>query len=403
MSHRERTGFRFVPDDVLFFRDGRPSTRGDDHHLRSLFPPHPSTLYGALRTRRLRDAGIEPADLRRQGESLWQTLEAGLRDELGEWGGFGSLELRGPWLVRCNEVLLPLPADVAVVAETARKRDVRDDLEPALPRVTRVARFLQAGSAPEPAGRHSHELGLLFPYEHHADGWRPWSGDSEPRHSSGWYLNGDGLDAWADGRAPEPDHLVHQDALWVEEPRVGIGLESDDRKAKDGLLYTFGFIRLRPGVAIGFDVAGSALVPGRRVSLGGEGRTGWLENGPALPVAPAGQASALRIAFATPTFSHAGAAMPAGGTTADLDLSIRAACVPGYSLVGGWDIAKAAPKPLRRALAAGSVLALTSAGGPLPLSTFHGSNLSDYADEHLALQGFGLVLAGLEPQLEETI
>ena len=49
--------FRLVPDDVLFFRDGKPNTRGSDHYLRSLFPPNPSTLYGALRTRRLTGSG----------------------------------------------------------------------------------------------------------------------------------------------------------------------------------------------------------------------------------------------------------------------------------------------------------------------------------------------------------
>ena len=58
MSESTWIPFRLVPDDVLFFRDGKPSSRGDDHYLRSLFPPYPSTLYGALRTRRLLDHDI---------------------------------------------------------------------------------------------------------------------------------------------------------------------------------------------------------------------------------------------------------------------------------------------------------------------------------------------------------
>lgn len=62
--------FRLDPDDVLFFRDGRPSTLGEDHYLRSLFPFHPSTLYGALRTRRLLDFGVDLHELARGGKKL---------------------------------------------------------------------------------------------------------------------------------------------------------------------------------------------------------------------------------------------------------------------------------------------------------------------------------------------
>ena len=43
--------FVLAPTDTLFFRDGRPYNQDDDGlaHARSLFPPHPSTLTGALR------------------------------------------------------------------------------------------------------------------------------------------------------------------------------------------------------------------------------------------------------------------------------------------------------------------------------------------------------------------
>ena len=59
MGQRDWTPFRLVPHDVLYFGDGRPSVMGEDHYLRSLFPPFPSTLYGAIRTRRLYDEGVD--------------------------------------------------------------------------------------------------------------------------------------------------------------------------------------------------------------------------------------------------------------------------------------------------------------------------------------------------------
>src|ERR1700682_5596391 len=90
-------GYRLLPQDVLFFRDGRPSSMGDDHYLRSIFLPHPSTLYGMVRTQRMPDEGC---DLSHVSEAWWQGLPERLRAEIGEWGGYGSLRLRGPWLVR---------------------------------------------------------------------------------------------------------------------------------------------------------------------------------------------------------------------------------------------------------------------------------------------------------------
>lgn len=35
--------------DTLFFRDGKPFSMGDDVWANGVFPPYPSTLYGALR------------------------------------------------------------------------------------------------------------------------------------------------------------------------------------------------------------------------------------------------------------------------------------------------------------------------------------------------------------------
>lgn len=404
-------GFRLLPDDVLFFRDGRPSTRGDDHYLPSLFPPNPSTLYGALRTRRLVDAGVSLQKLRREGKALWSGLPDDLRAELGDWQGFGTLEVRGPWLVRGrSEVLLPAPADLAVVPASREGRstssDPGEEHEP--PRAERVARFLaRAGEAAE-AGR-SHAGGLLFPHEWNDGAWRPWDGTSPPRVARGWYVTPEGFAAWASGRAPTPDQLVHVDALWVSEPRVGVGLQKEQRMAEDGQLYTFGFVRLRKGVALGFEARGTALAADCRVVLGGEGRTCWLDEGPGLPDLPeAGEpASGLRLATATPALSEQGSALPgfpSVGETAELlghRLRLAGACVPGYTLVGGWDLARGGPKPLRRAIPAGSVYLLGADGsGVTAPAVLHGTNLSDYPEEHLTRQGFGLLLAGIEPQLQ---
>jgi CRISPR-associated protein Cmr3 len=391
--------FRVTPEDVLFFRDGRPSSRGADHFLPSLFPPHPSTLYGALRTRRLIDEDVSLEELRREKQDLWSTLAEELRAELGPWGGFGALELRGPWLVHDGQVLLPAPADLGVrVAQNAAGADG----DP--PRVEEVVRFLLLD---EPSGGHSHPLGLLAPHQRTGGGWVPWPADAAraPEPVAGWFLRPRGLARWAEGALPEPDDFVHASELWAPEPRVGLGMESRRRAGETGMLYTFGFVRLQPGVALGFEVRNSALEPDRRIRLGGEGRTAWLDDGTALPPATAPASKRIRLAFATPGPSEGGAWPPGfspdalSGRVGGADLRLVAASVPGYQAVGGWDLARNRAKPLRRAIPAGAVFVFESTDGrPVDPADLHGINLSGYEDEHLARQGFGLVLAGVDPQ-----
>lgn len=396
MSHEtsDWRAFRFTPDDVLFLRDGKPSTQGTDHYLRSLFPPHPATLYGALRTRRLWDEGFQQSALDGGG---WETrMGHPLRLELGARGAFGTLALRGPWLVRqtaggVDEALLPAPADLGVVLAEKTPAD-----EPA--QVERVARF-RAGEAE--GGSWFHPLALLEPYARVDGAWSLWEGE-EPRSASGWFLTPAGVAAWQQGEVPAPVDFVHPQSLWLDEPRTGLGLEKDRRSARDGMLYTFGFIRLAAGVGLGFEVTGTALEARGGVRLGGEGRTGDLAAGPRFPGAaeeiPAGGRFALTLL--TPTFS-AGGAWPPGfaadrleGEVCGRRCRLVAAAVDRFVTVGGWDLQRFQPKTLRRALAPGSTFVFEALEGSAAAT---GSCWCDHPRERLAQQGFGLCLAGTAP------
>lgn len=381
MNRESWTSFNLIPDDVLFFRDGKPSSRGADHYLRSLFPPYPSTVYGALRTRRLLDEGVPLLEL---AEGSWSERLRGLTAELGDWGGFGSLELRGPWLVLDDEPLLPAPADLGITLEEGTGQD-----EP--PKVKSVARFRLSPN--QDGGGWTHPLGMLATPE----------GSGDPRPAEGWYLRPSGLDAWRRGSDPLPKDFVHPQALWKVEARTGVGLEEDRRASKQGLLYTFGFLRLLQAVALGFETAGSALQPDGRVRLGGEGRTAALETGRPFPTAPAEiEGDRLCLSFATPAISTRGGYPPGfaedrlEGEVAGRRLRLVAAALPGLVTVGGWDLARHQPKPLRRAIPAGSVFLFEPVdGGKVRPADFDGIRLSDYDDEGLAQQGFGLAVAGL--------
>ena len=407
------TPLALVPDDLLFFRDGKPSSRGADHYLRSLFPPHPSTLYGALRTRRLLDNDVKLDGL---DEAAWSHLLGSLVEELGCWGGFGSLALRGPWLVQDGKPLVPVPADLGVLQERG-----------ATPRISKVVRFRPItpgeGEARPALGQ------LLHPFEADGSKWKPWDPPEpgvEPRPAQGWLLTTDGLAVWRQGGIPDPQHFVHASCLWHEEVRTGVGLQAQQRLGESGLIYTFGFIRLLPKVALGFEVSGTPLKAEGRVRLGGEGRTARLQTGPPFPSlgakradggAPlplgaggggrAGEGSGERafcLTFLTPALSQTGGYPPGftatkpEGTLAGRPCRLIAAALPGSVTVGGWDLAKKRPKPLRRAISAGSVFVFEPVDGSGVedlLRDLDGTCLSDFSAESLALQGFGLTVAGI--------
>jgi CRISPR-associated protein Cmr3 len=218
----------------------------------------------------------------------------------------------------------------------------------------------------------------------------------------GWFLKPEGLAAWRRGRAPKPEDLVHAGELWCDETRTGVGLEAGRRVGEKGLLYTFGFIRLLPGVSLGFEVSGSGLRPGGRLRLGGEGRTAVLREGPPFPIGEPLGARRLSLCFATPALSAAGGYPPGfsagrlSGEIAGRAWRLTAAALRGFVNVGGWDLARDRAKPLRRALPPGSVFLLDSAGGePTPSDALDGLCLSDPLDNLPAWQGFGLAVAGV--------
>jgi len=412
MTSEDWTSCRLEPDDVLFFRDGKPSTRGSDHYLRSLFPPYPSTLYGAVRTRRLLDGGV---DLTGIDQASWSRQLNGLATELGAWGGFGSLRLRGPWLLRGDEPLLPVPADLGV---TLAKKT-----EGETPRVETVVRHQTIAGELPGGGTHPKGLHLLLPHGPDRDLWRPPAPGVEPRPAAGWFLTPEGLAVWRSGGLPAPDQFVHSSVLWEDETRTGLGLRPDRRASEDGQLYTFGFIRLRTDVSLGFEVSGSALIPDGRLRLGGEGRSVILEPGPKfsscsnvrIPHLPGGRECGwerrlggeglLALTFATPALSATGAWPPGfseeqlEGRLGDVAVRLVGAAVPGFVLVGGWDLAKKQAKPLRRAIPAGSVFLfepLDGLGVAEAATALDGMCISDFSgNEGLAQQGFGLVVAGV--------
>ena len=123
-----------------------------------------------MRTRRLLDGGVDLSGL--DAESWGHRLN-GLAAELGPWGGFGGLRLRGPWLLRGDEPLLPVPADLGVLLAKTK------DDEPL--RIETVVRYRPVPGALPGGGSHPEGLHLLLPTDAAGNLWHPPAPGVEPR------------------------------------------------------------------------------------------------------------------------------------------------------------------------------------------------------------------------------
>lgn len=343
------TEYRFIePLDVLFFRGNRLFGEGGAGD--AIMPPMPSVVAGALRTRMLVSAGVDPARFGR-GEA---TLPADLQPVLGTPEKPGTFTLTDllPARRRADgvvEPLFPLPADLQVFADDSDAPEVR---------MLRPAR-------PGPAVATGTGLAALPVLRRDAPG----------KPAGGYWLTAEGWRRYLSGEVPDGSVVVHQSALWKVERRLGIALDRGRRAAGDGMLYTTDAVSpvqkdTVTGLLVG--VAGvkeTQLPDDGLLRLGGDGRGAAVRPAlkASLPVADSGDIARngrFRVVLTTPGIFPAGWRLPGldpegnwsfpGGTA-----RLITAAVPRPVTVSGWNLAGAsragAPKTARRAAPVGAV------------------------------------------------
>ncbi|MGC8977694.1 MAG: type III-B CRISPR module-associated Cmr3 family protein, partial [Candidatus Ratteibacteria bacterium] len=93
--------YKIKPLDTLFFRDGRPFSMGAETWANPVFPPYPSTVYGAIRTWLIFEWG-----------NLEKFKKGELKEDLGTLENKGSLKIKGPLLALEDILYFPVPKDL---------------------------------------------------------------------------------------------------------------------------------------------------------------------------------------------------------------------------------------------------------------------------------------------------
>lgn len=351
---------RIDPLDTLFFRDGRPFTRGEDDWAASIFPPSPGVIYGALRSLYF--------------ANLPEELELALTDA----DPTAALRIKALyWQIGAEdegEPCFPLPLDCVRLKNNRR----------------------------EPGGFHLLTISTLaglatnYPLDFVLKSEEEVAGPGNhllDRESLVDYLEGKKEIFFAHDLA---DHLY-----W--EPKVGIGRDAITHAAAEHLLYRVQMLRLRD-MSLIVEYEGLQLPEQGFLRLGGEGRAasfthvaGEMEG---LPAPATGRY--FKLYLATPAFFNGGwrpgwLDHRGEGTYGPLKLKLLTAAVGKPVPSGGFDIKIRQPKPMRRAVPGGSVYYFAILQGTIAdaVAAFHGRCISEYRQQ----EGFGLAFTGcLDPE-----
>jgi len=381
------------PTDTFFFRDGRPFTKGEQSEGHSIFPPHPSTILGALRSAYIAELG-----------DLSRFYSGGMRETIGTPESLcNAIRLRSVLLAndRANRLELFFPAALDLID---RKDEPRGNgAPPSLHRLTpKRSDFTSNGTLDYPLSWSTSES-----IESDVDGLLDMGAFSR-------YLRGNDT----------PLLLTERATLIERESKIGIARSRETLSSEEQMLYRIEMSRFKDndgsyGFVVDYECPES--LPHRGLlKLGGEGKSFVYQNievdmSPLFShldaVKTAIQSTGrFKLYFATPAiFKHGwlpswlsdytlpGAYLPENA--APISLRLITAAVDKPVPVGGWDMAKGEAKPTLLAVPAGSVYYFELLDRDRIddlINAFHYQNISDErADE-----GFGLALVGVAK--EET-
>ncbi len=371
------------PLDTVFFRDGKPFSMGEDTWADCIFPPLPSTIYGAMRS----------AYIAKRGD-LKSFYGSEMEEQIGTPGKNGNFRIKGIYLKRGCDLLFPMPLDLVKDKDLKGEKDKNKVFKMNLDAANTAGELFFTN------------IGLpafLFPenIEHAGASEKTFISNS----SFTCYLNSSG----------GIFSSTPQEEITKVEPKVGIKRANNTHTAEEGHLYRVGMNRLvhiNPDKTIDevsflIDYVGLDDFPERCIlKIGGEGKSAMGErvNDFKIPeLSPTikdriNEDRRFKLYFATPAIFKNGW-LP-DGINRDtlhwgkdgLKLQLLSAAVGKPVSLGGWDMDKNQPKSMRKAIPAGSVYYFEILEGNMEevLKQFHYNNISDFSPE----EGFGLTFAG---------
>jgi len=352
--------------DTLFFRDGKPFTMGEDSFAGGAFPPSPSVIYGFLRSNFF---GEHMGEFRKMLDSgADRTLDLEITSLLLTWNSEDE-----------RKHLFPAPLDLRY-----RHKTTGDGFDIDSNRLALLSK-----------DRSNFNLSHIIVSDEY--------GKSEDPTGRG-FLTEEQFNAYLAGSMPRNCMDLKESVL--SESKVGLGLDTATSTAATGRLYALEMKRTASfhngkEVEIGISVGYRGLTVADRCvnRMGGEGKMVNVSEADAPPISVQqnlAKEKYLCIYLATPAMFEQGA-FP-HDLFSKLGVEVFAAAIGRAEHVGGWDMVNRRPKPMLKAVPAGSVYYVQPKDGSGFSNDFlkaHGTCISDTVNgQDYAKQGFGLAYIG---------
>jgi len=381
--------------DVLYFRDGREIKPGSEYTASSLFPPSPSTIYGAIRSALL--SSDENTNFNQNDFGLSNNE---LAKVVGKKDTFGSLEIKKFSFGRRNgaevESLFKVPNDILKRKKPPTKKDKEivstTLMEQELSKLGISTNLPNVNSLK--LNWFKCEEGSFFEYES-----RFLSTKQFADYLKGSFHNGE-------KSLFEAMYAMDPLDLFKKEQRIGITLNYSTNTVEEGMLFTTPFIRLNADIGFCVELDKYHLVDKSRLRLGGDGKLAFAEQVKTSSLMEwnsikqmfTGQ-TRFKLVLTTAAIFEKGW-IPDGldsegiGVINDVNVKMIGASLGRYQNIGGWDLENHQPKPTKRAVPAGSVYYFELSGGSSVenLEKIHGKSI---CQNELKQQGFGISYIGV--------
>lgn len=368
---------QLIPNDTLFFRTGRPFEMGAETEADTIFPPYPSTIYGALRTFLIFHRGG------------LKSFREGKYADIGTPFEKGNMRIIGPFLfdTESETIYLPTPLDLVKVKSGEYEKRAITTTMTKRPDIIYTDEEFEA-------------MEEIFLYK----------GRNKIDQIDG-YIDDITLEEYLCSTKQEKFY-VEKDRFYMYETKVGIARNYNTLTSRVGYLYRVSMIRLRFGISLLVRVDCIEDMPESGIlQLGGEGKTVKFKKVNYNPLERLEKINfdldnrRFKLYLATPAIFKKGW-LPEWidersliGEKSDINGEIRIrvrliSCIIGkYIRIGGWNMAERRPKQMYKAVPAGSVYCfeiLDSVNFEDIKKVFHCKNISDIYSE----EGYGFSLIG---------
>jgi len=360
--------YKIKPLDTLFFRDGRPFTMGSETWANPIFPPYPSTVYGAIRTWIIFERG-----------NLKDFKEGKFKEELGTPPEKGNLKIKGPFICLENNIYFPVPFDLLKKRVTTEKE--------------KKLFYINCINRPE-----------IFISDYSLERILVNKNDFELKECDE-FLDINSLKDYLMDYEKQLE-FTEKKEIFSYERKTGIKRSRETLSSEEGHLYKISMIRLKREASFYIEIEGLNSYPCEgKVQLGADWKIVKIEKTEEDLLKELREIDfqlnnkIFKIYYATPAIFKKGwipdwiDETNFEGNYKGIKLKLIACSIGKYKLIGGWDLANNRPKPMYKAVPSGSVYyfkILDDTPAEKIKEVFHLKNISDINPE----EGFGLSLVG---------